>query len=176
VERDPAAEAAASVPVAVADVRAGQRVTLVTIDDVMALTHRYELLVRQAQEPTPQGNQGSKTRWATVIQRGKRTARYLDLTADDILLDGRGLPFRTDGEAGGVFSGNACFNLVGDPETIRQCIEGRAVLPVSDEAKAKVLVSREPRTTCDDRGVVLLYPDIRTHHAVVNRLKAGAPR
>jgi hypothetical protein len=77
---------------------------------------------------------------------------------------------------GGVFSGNACFSLVGDPDSIRVCIEGRAVLPGSDDAKAKVLVSRGPRTTCDDRGIVLLYPDIRTHHAVVNRLKAGAPR
>jgi hypothetical protein len=176
LERDPATGATLSIPVAVADLRAGQRVTLLTIDEVMALTHRFELMVRQALEPTPQGYQGRKTRWATVTQRGKRTPRYLDLAADDILLDGWGLPFRTDGEAGGVFSGNACFNLVGDPEAIRRCIEGRAVLPVSDDAKAKVLVSRDTRTTCDDRGIALLYPDIRTHHAVVNRLKAGAPR
>jgi hypothetical protein len=41
-----------------------------------------------------------------------------------------------------VFSGNACYNLVGDPEAIRARIEGRAVLPVSDSAKARIIVAR----------------------------------
>jgi hypothetical protein len=49
----------------------------------------------------------------------------------------------------------------------------RAVLPVSDDARAKVIVSREPRTRCDDEGTALLYPDIGTHHAVVNRMKSA---
>jgi hypothetical protein len=150
----------------------GQRVTLLHIDDMMAMTHRTEFLVcTLAPEPARVGYQGGKQRVGTVKQRGKRKVFYLDLGADDILLDGWDLPFQTDGEAGGVCSGNACFNLVGDPATIKQCIEGKAVLPVSDSAKAKVLVSAEPRTVCDDRGISLLYPDIETHHAVVNRFK-----
>jgi len=28
-------------------------------------------------------------------------------------------------------------------------------------------------TTCDDSGLELLYPEIETHHAVINRLKAA---
>jgi hypothetical protein len=119
-----------------------------------------------------------------VRQRGKRKEQYLDLAADDILLDGWGLPFQTDGEAatgedgrmrgGSIMAGNACYNLVGEPEAIRQCIESRAVVPVTDNAKAKIIVARTPRTKCTDDGLELLYPDIDTHHAVVNRLKAGA--
>jgi hypothetical protein len=81
------------------------------------------------------------------------------------------LPFRTDTEGAGVFSGNACFNLVGDPEAIRQCIESRAVVPVTNSAKAKIIVARGERTTCNDDGLQLLYPEIETHHAVVNRMK-----
>ena len=150
---------------------AGQRVTLLRIDDCMALTHRFELEVRQTVEPQAVGYQGKKTRLAVVRQRGKRKESYLDLAADDILLDGWGLPFRADTEGGGVFSGNACYNLVGEPEAIRQCIEGRAVVPVTAEAKAKIIVARVERTTCDDVGLQLLYPDIETHHAVVNRMK-----
>ena len=150
---------------------AGQRVTLLRIDDCMAMTHRFELEVRQTVDPQAVGYQGSKTRLAVVRQRGKRKDFYLDLAADDILLDGWGLPFRADTEGGGVFSGNACYNLVGDPEAIRQCIEGRAVLPVTAEAKAKIIVARTERTTCDDEGLQLLYPEIETHHAVVNRMK-----
>ena len=150
---------------------AGQRVTLLRIDDCMALTHRFELEVRSTVEPQAVGYQGSKTRLAVVRQRGKRKEFYLDVAADDILLDGWGLPFRADTEGGGVFSGNACYNLIGEPEAIRQYIEGRAVLPVTAEAKAKIIVARTERTTCDDEGLQLLYPDIETHHAVINRMK-----
>jgi hypothetical protein len=137
----------------------------------MAMTHRFELEVRSTVDPQAVGYQGSKTRLAVVRQRGKRKEFYLDLAADDILLDGWGLPFRADTEGGGVFSGNACYNLIGEPEAIRQYIEGRAVLPVTAEAKAKIIVARTERTTCDDEGLQLLYPEIETHHAVVNRMK-----
>jgi hypothetical protein len=55
-----------------------------------------------------------------------------------------------------VFSGNACYNLIGEPEAIRECIERRAVVPVSDSAKAKIIVSRAGRTRCDDDGRLTL--------------------
>jgi hypothetical protein len=32
-------------------------------------------------------------------------------------------------------------------------------------------VSASERTTCDDRGLVLLYPDIPTRHSVIQRMK-----
>jgi hypothetical protein len=151
--------------------RIGQQVTLLRIDDMMAMSHRYELEIRSVLDPEPVGYEGRKLRVATVRQRGKRKEFYLDLADDDILLDGWNVPFRTDTECGGVFSGNACFNLVGDPEAIRQYIETRAALRITDDAKAKIIVSREPRSTCSDEGTALLYPDIESHHAVVNRMK-----
>jgi hypothetical protein len=151
----------------------GQRVTLLKIDDALAMTHRYELEVRAALEPQAVGYQGRHQRVAVVRQRGKRRTFYLDLTADDILLGGWDQPFRADTECGGVFSGNACYNVVGDPEAIRDCIESLAVFPVSDTAKAKVIVAREPRIRCDDADLILLYPDIDTHHAVINRMKGA---
>jgi hypothetical protein len=150
---------------------AGQRLTLLKIDDALAMTHRYELEVRAALEPLAVGYQGRYQRIAVVRQRGKRRTFYLDLAADDILLDGWDQPFRADTECGGVFSGNACYNLVGEPEVIRDCIERLAVISVSDCAKAKVIVARQARIRCDDSDLILLYPDIDTHHAVVNRMK-----
>jgi hypothetical protein len=60
---------------------------------------------------------------------------------------------------------------VGDPEVIRHVIETKAVVPISDTAKAKIIVARAPRTRCDDDGLQLLFPEIETHHAVVNRMK-----
>jgi hypothetical protein len=153
-------------------ITSGQRLTLLKIDDSMALTHRYELQVVAALPETKVGYEGRKTRLATVKQRGKRREQYLDLARDDILLAGWDLPFKTDTECSGVFAGNACYNLVGDPAAIRSCIEEKAVYPVTESAKAKILVSTAPRTTCDDSGIVLLYPNIETHHAVINRIKA----
>jgi len=151
----------------------GQRVTLLKIDDCMAMTHRYELEVRSVLEPQAVGYEGRRQRVAVVRQRGKWKDFYLDLASDDILLDGWALPFRTDTEGGGVMAGNACYNLVGEPEAIRQCIESRAVVPVTDSAKAKIVVGRCERTRCSDDGLALLYPEIETHHAVVNRMKDG---
>ncbi|MFL5244099.1 MAG: hypothetical protein ACJ8FY_18500 [Gemmataceae bacterium] len=152
----------------------GQRLTLVKIDDCLAMTHRYELEVRSVLEPQSVGYEGRRQRVAVVRQRGKRKEFYLDLAGDDILLDGWGLPFSTDTEGSGVMAGNACYNLVGESEVIRQCIECRAVVPVSDSAKAKIIVGRAERTTCNDDGLALLYPEIETHHAVVNRIKGSA--
>jgi hypothetical protein len=149
----------------------GQRVTLLKIDEALAMTHRYELEVRQVLDPERVGYQRREMRLAIIRQRGKRKTFYLDLRADDILLDGWALPFKTDTEGNGVFAGNACYNLIGDPDVIRECIEMKALLPVTNDAKAKVIVSRTERTTCGDEGQALLYPDIDTHHAVVNRLK-----
>jgi hypothetical protein len=149
----------------------GQRVTLLKIDEMLAMTHRYEMEVRQMLDAQPVGYEGRKTRLAVIRERGKRKDFYLDMAKDDILLDGWGLPFQTDTETSGVFAGNACYNLVGEPEAIRYCIETRAVVPVSNDAKAKIIVARGERTRCDDEGLALLYPDIETHHAVVNRMK-----
>jgi hypothetical protein len=156
------------------ELHAAQRVTLLKIDDVMAMSHRYELEVRQSLTPANVGYQGRERRVAIVRQSGKRKEQYLDLKADDILLDGWDVPFKTDTEGGTIWAGNACFNLVGEPEAIRQAIETRAVYPVTQDAKAKIIVSRGPRTKCDDGETELLYPEIETHHAVVNRMKEKA--
>ena len=156
------------------ELHAGQRVTLLRIDDMMAMSHRYELEVRQTLTPENVGYQGRERRVAIVRQRGKRKEQYLDLKADNILLDGWDVPFKADTEGGTIWAGNACYNLVGEPEAIRQTIESRAVYPVSEDAKAKIIVSRGPRTKCDDSETELLYPEIETHHAVVNRMKDKA--
>ena len=152
----------------------GQRVTLLRIDDCLAMTHRYELEVRSLLEPERVGYQGRKLRVAVVRQRGKRKDQFLDLEDDDILLDRWGLPFITDTESSGIMAGNACYNLIGEPEVIRQYIETQAVVPVTDVAKAKIIVARSARTNCSDDVQALLYPEIETAHAVVSRMKGCA--
>jgi hypothetical protein len=71
----------------------GQRVTLLKIDECLAMTHRYEFDVRKALESEAVGYEKRLTRLAVVRQRGKRKEFFLDLASDDILLDGWNLPF-----------------------------------------------------------------------------------
>src|SRR5262249_54393082 len=113
---------------------AGQRVTLLKIDEGLAMTHRHELEVRQVLTPERVGFEGRYQRLAVVRRRGRRKDAYLDLAADDILLDGWGLPFCADTEAGGVIAGNACYKLVGDPQTLPAVIQGPAVVPLTAAA------------------------------------------
>jgi hypothetical protein len=159
------------------ELRIGQHLTLLKIDDMMALTHRYELEVRGGVNP-PEGEwvgyEKRDHRLAVVRQRGKRKERYLDLRADDILLHGWEMPFKADtehyGKDGSMMHGNACYNLVGDPDDIKRFLETRA-LQLSDSAKAKIFVYRRPPTGKDQGDVELLYPDIETQHAVIARFK-----
>src|SRR4051812_34718345 len=59
----------------------GQRVTLLRIDDMLAMTHRYELQVRSVTDPQRVGYEGHRCRVAIVRQPGKRKDFYLDLAA-----------------------------------------------------------------------------------------------
>ena len=70
-----------------------------------------------------------------------------------------------------MFSGNACFNLVGDLHVIKHWMENEIVFPIPDDARAKIIVYAGSRNVGNDEGAQLLYPEIRTHHAVVNRIK-----
>jgi hypothetical protein len=45
----------------------------------------------------------------------------------------------------------------GDADATRECIETKAVLPISGEARAKIIVVGGERTTRDDDGRQLLY-------------------
>jgi hypothetical protein len=93
------------------------------------------------------------------------------------LFDGWDLPIKTDSEIQSdsiSFEGNACYNLAGDRETIKDYIENRLLTGApSDDVKAKIII-----VETDSDGwrlgrdtTSLLYPDIETGHAVVNRLK-----
>ncbi len=50
----------------------GQRVTLLKIDECLAMTHRYEMEIRKALEPEAVGYEKRNTRMAVIRQRGIR--------------------------------------------------------------------------------------------------------
>jgi|SRR6516165_9551457 hypothetical protein len=148
-----------------------QRITHVKIDELMAMTHRYELEVIKPLTPERRGYANRETRVAIIRQRGKRKQYYLDLRDDSLLFDGWGAPFKADTECNGVMHGNACYNLVGEAGAIRDWVENRALWPVQDETKAKILVCQQSGEFNYNPPQQLLYPDIETGHAVICRMK-----
>ena len=145
--------------------KTGQKITVIKISS-MAITSKYELEIIEPLIPTRQGYNNEEERLAVAKQRGKRKTIYFDTSPGrglDIVLNGWDLPLKVDSETG-MFRGNACFNLVGDHFTIKELIENAAI-PVTDEQKAKIIIVDK------DNNETILYPEIGTSHAVINRLK-----
>lgn len=160
----------------------GQRITLMGCSE-MALTYIYRLTVKSVvEEPSRVGYNQCKTRYGTVLQKGKRQSMYLDIVSGDTMVfDGWDIPFQTEIEAElGRFDMNACINLVGDHETIRDWADNKTLLPFGDHAKATILVMTNedarrpysPAEDTDDRKIIL-YPDLAEHrgHAVIDRIR-----
>ena len=151
----------------------GQKVTMIGIDSMMAMCHRKEITVKGVlDEPKQVGYQQQTTRYGVYAQRKKRKKFYLDSRPSSmIFLNGWDLPIRVDTDLRvGIMRGNACFNLIGDPETLKALLDG-SIIPVTDQQKAQVVLCGLDRTCGDDSADTLLYPEIQTGHAVINRMK-----
>jgi hypothetical protein len=87
--------------------------------------------------------------------------------SDCIILAGHNLPVKADSD-GNSWSGNACFNLIGDAETVKKLIEEKAVYSVSNKLKEKITIGDGSKQWNED----LLYPDLAklSNHAVVRRM------
>lgn len=143
-------------------IQKGQKITLFTINGIAA-TSRVEILITGEQ----QGRH-------TFKEKGKRKEYYLKIRPDDIILDGWDLPLRADSESN-RFCSNACFNIAANSkDELKQWLD-KSLNPLTDDTKAKVMfISMEDFRNGNTANEDLLYPEIETHHAVVNRVKAKA--
>lgn len=171
----------------------GQKITVFTISEFMASTIKRQLTVKSVLPvPVPREHYVNGPiegfRYGTMTPERKRTAYHLDIKLGDLVFDGWQVPFKTDGEVerGGdgvfvskMFSCNACFNLAGDRETIRQWVLERNLnLPLSDTTKGSILVipvNAQGQRVSDEDGEIL-FPEMSIHHAVIDRLKEEAAR
>lgn len=159
------------------NLKVGQRLTIISISSMMATTTRQQVTIKTLlpiPKEIPRYSNGpiEHIRYGTMVLAGKRKQYHLDVRAESFVFDGWEKPFLIDSESptenwGGMtvtkYSGNACFNFVGDPDLIRRHMEELDLNgPATDEMKAKILI-----------GEVPLYPEIETGHAVVNRHKAA---
>jgi hypothetical protein len=171
-------------PIPPNQLRAGMKLTIISISEFMAHTQRSEVTVVSVTEPIRCGYNDEKYRCGSFKNRGKRKTYYLDLKDDTIVFEGWDLPIRTDSEvlpgnaASGCyksFSGNACFNLCGNPDTIRDYIDNRNLNPIFNPIEKGKVVHCGGLDVKDDGDGTLLYPDVEIRHAVVDRIRASQP-
>jgi len=154
----------------------GQRVTIIGIGGI-GHTTKTEMTVVSICEPTMSGGCRGAARYGTFKPRGKRKTYYLTVDNDSLVFNGWDLPILIDSEipSYGGFQGNACLNVsmngLTDLSYLRKWIEDHNLNPAfGDQEKAKILV---PGATINDEST-LLYPEIETHHAVINGMKDRA--
>lgn len=151
----------------------GMKLTIIWIDSMMAMSHRKEIEIISVCDPERRGYQNEELRVGTFKERKKRNTFHLDVRPGTLVFEGWDLPFKTDTEVAGTFGGpsimrgNACYNLVGDPQTIKRFMEAQLNDEIDDRDLASVIL-------CDGHNEKLLYPEKETMHAVIRRMKEVA--
>jgi len=156
----------------ISNLHVNQRLTIFTIDSILAMTHRRFIEIRGVKPAPERVGYDNHLRLGTYREKGKRRKEFFfDLPDDALVFDGWDVPFTADTDGGGMICGNACFNLVGDPAVIREWIETKQLnTEVDQQTKATILVwpASRPNTSVEPK---LLYPELETGHAVIDELK-----
>lgn len=141
----------------VIDIQPKDKLTIFSING-MAATSKDEITVEKIEESR------------IIFKRGRKRALYtmpFPFTNDRLVFKGHKIILKTDFEHfGNTFCGNACYNLGGLPAS-----EMRVFIEIKNINKnfhgyAKILCM-----TDDPEKPKLLYPELETSHAVIQRIK-----
>jgi len=142
----------------------GTRLTLIEISPWMAMTVKREIEIT--------GELGGKI---TFKPKGKRKQYYLPVfTESSLVFEGWDLPIKIDSEIEkqGVYfmtstsRGNACLNLVGPIETIRDYVQSKNLNEKFTRFDVVIQIDGEKE--------IPVFLNCPTQHAVVERIRAAA--
>lgn len=141
----------------VIDIQPKDKLTIFSIN-VMAATSKDEITVEKIEESR------------IIFKRGRKRALYampFPFTNDKLVFKGHKIILKTDFEHfGNTFCGNACYNLGGLPASeMRVFIETKNINKNFDKYAHILCMTDDP-----DKPK-LLYPEIETNHAVIQRIK-----
>ncbi len=168
-----------------------QPFTLIAISDVLAHTTKDEIVVKTLLDvpvfrPRYTGSNTGVWRYGTAVLKGKRKEFHLDVNpASDLVFAGHGAVLvdhdvmSSDPATSRMichgFSGNACINLAGTVEEIRELIVTRNLNPDfrNHDAVLALPPADEARTWYDHSKAEPVFPDVPTSHAVVRKIRAA---
>lgn len=129
------------------------RLTLVTFNGI-AMSVKTEIEVGEDYHET-----------STFKERGKRKLFKLRIDTSDLVFEGWDLPIKLDTETN-ICRGNACYNFVtNEPEKLKEFIKTKNL---NDEFKKHAHIIWIDNNNNEN----LLFPELETSHAVVNKLKS----
>lgn len=107
-----------------------------------------------------------------VYRRGRKRALYampIPFENDKLIFKGHNIILKTDFEHfGNTFCGNACFNIGGLPASeMRVFIDTKNINKNFDKYAHILCMTKDPEKP------EILYPELTTSHAVINRIKRG---
>lgn len=153
----------------------GKKYTIFTISGG-AMTYKKEVVITQYVKAAENGEQDSAPMNPVYKLKGKRSEYVLKLRMrsyasapleefEGAVFEGWNQPVTCDTDGGRVFRGNACYNFVAAPETIREWIDAYQINPNFDKSKV-VAVSVE-----NHEAEFVVYPELFRHdHAVISRI------
>lgn len=155
---------------------AGEKYTVYSLSG-MATTSRREVILTSVLEapefrksyvsdtPSAYGN----WRLGTYREFRKRKQYHLDVKADQALIIAGWGHLETDADAYHCFCGNACLNLAGTIQEVRNLVEKNINQNFSNFDI--ILAYPEPHMDLPDHDGLMVYPDHPTTHAVVLRIR-----
>lgn len=168
-----------------------QPFTLIAISDVLAHTTKDEIVVKTLLavpvfRPRYLGSNTGVWRYGTAVLKGKRKEFHLDVNpASDLVFAGHGTVL-VDGDVMSSdpaisrmvshgFSGNACINLAGTVDEIRELITTRNLNPDFRKHDAVLALppADEARTWYNHDKAEPVFPEVPTTHAVIRRIRAA---
>lgn len=106
-----------------------------------------------------------------IVHRGKRKKYYYRPNSEELIFENWDLPILVDTETN-IMRGNACYNFItDDAEKLRQYIESKNINK-EFENYAHIIWIHESEMRNSEAKENLLYPEIRTDHAVIERIKS----
>ena len=101
----------------------------------------------------------------TFKERGKRKMFKLRIDTSDLVFEGWDLPIKLDTETN-ICRGNACYNFVtNEPEKLKEFINTKNL---NDEFKNHAHILWIDKNDVEN----LLFPELETGHAVIQKLKS----
>ena len=151
----------------------GHRYTIYTVAS-SALTTRTEIAVLRLMEkiefkPDYPGSMRGRHRIGTYKQARKQKTYYLDLNvAGTLVIPGWNLGILCDHEKYHSFTMSATMNLAAAPEAIREIVS-RNINPNFSEHD-RIIAYPTPLDVMNMKTGILVYPDARTDHAVIEQM------
>jgi hypothetical protein len=155
----------------------GQKYTIYTISESLAITQRKEVIVDNLY-PAPEFHKrtsydkpsiGGTWKIGGHRERRGRSVYHLTLRPNQDLVIPGWDHLESDIGAYGTFSGNACLNLAGTPEQVRELVE----LNINPNFIKHDIILAAP-VPWTEAEYLEVYPDTPTNHGIITQKRAAA--